>query len=248
MRRRGVSQSSPDPIEEDMRYVRLSMKECVASISRAMCASLKRTIWWSSSFFPNVLRCRAHATDSERHTRANLFAWMASPSRSVTKLRSRTLASPMRLVLGTRTSSNSTYAVPEPWTPMHSRGLTLTPGRDLSISRSDTPAIPESSPPVRTAVVKKSANMPHVIHFLRPDTTKKSPSSTAVVLRLATSDPPLGSLTASAIRFSPSRQGRATRCLSSGVPKKTMGGRPMPKPPVSPHTTPPEAQRLSSSK
>ena len=41
--------------------------------------------------------------------------------------------------------------------------------RTLSLkqaSSSETPAMPEPSSPVRTAAVKKSANMPHVIHFL----------------------------------------------------------------------------------
>jgi len=53
-------------------------------------------------------------------------------------------------------------------------------------------------PPVRTAVTKKSASMPAVIHFLTPLTTKNFPHAdrAAVVRSCATSDPTKGSVTA----------------------------------------------------
>ena len=76
--------------------------------------------------------------------------------------------SPMMFSSGTTTSSNSTYAVPDPLTPMQSMARVETPLRFRSISSREMPIIPEPSPPVRTAVVKKSANMPQVIHFFKP--------------------------------------------------------------------------------
>jgi hypothetical protein len=74
---------------------------------------------------------------------------------------------PIRFAHGTGTSFNSTNVVPDGQTPWHSIRLVLSCGQ-RSMSNMLTPFAP--APPVRTAVVKKSAQIPFVIHFFSPDT------------------------------------------------------------------------------
>jgi hypothetical protein len=110
------------------------------------------------------------------------------------------------------------------------------------------PRLPGS--PVRTATVIQSARMPEVMKTFSPSMTYSSPpapdpdpgSRRAVVRRPATSDPPPGSVIASAAIFSPRSTGGITSCCSSGEPCRSRGGRPMlcenrlaMTPPLAPH-------------
>ena len=78
------------------------------------------------------------------------------------------------------------------------------------------PAAP--GPPVRTAMVTKSARTPLVMKVLVPSTTYASPSRLAVVRMAATSDPPSGSVIASAPILSPASVGRTKRSTRSALP------------------------------
>src|SRR5258708_10946310 len=69
--------------------------------------------------------------------------------------------------------------------------------------------------------------MPEAMNILEPLTTEWSPSRRGVVLRLATSEPPDGSVMASALIFWPaSTSGRTLRFIHSG-PRAAMGGHPI---------------------
>jgi len=92
----------------------------------------------------------------------------------------------------------------------------------------------------------KSARIPEVMKVLEPLSTQWSPSRRAVVRRLATSEPPPGSVIASAEIFWPSMTAGSTRALSVSEPSAAMGGRPMPWL-IRPAMIPPEAARHSSS-
>ena len=69
--------------------------------------------------------------------------------------------------------------------------------------------------------------MPEVMKVFSPFTTYSVPSRRAVVFRLATSEPPEGSVMASALIFSPARIPGSTRRLSSSLPADAMGGAPI---------------------
>ena len=80
-------------------------------------------------------------------------------------------SSPMRFAAGTRQSSNASSAVSLAHQPVFwSFLLTEKPGVPRSITRSEIPACP--SPPVRTAVVTRSARQPEVMNVLAPLTTQ----------------------------------------------------------------------------
>ena len=71
-------------------------------------------------------------------------------------------SSPMRFPAGTRTASNPISAVSEHSQPIFRSGAdTDTPGASRSITSSEMPPAP--GPPVRTAVVMKSARVPEVM-------------------------------------------------------------------------------------
>src|SRR3989338_7625845 len=70
--------------------------------------------------------------------------------------------------------------------------------------------------------------MPLVMNILLPLTTHSSPSRRAVVFRLATSEPPVGSVMARAEIFSPERTWGMIRSLIAWLPSRRIGGRPMP--------------------
>ena len=81
--------------------------------------------------------------------------------------------------------------------------------------------------PVRTATVIQSARMPEVMKIFSPSTTYSSPSRRAVVRTAATSEPPPGSVMASAAIFSPASTGGTTSRLTASLASATTGGRPM---------------------
>ena len=117
------------------------------------------------------------------------------------------------------------------------------PGVSPSISSSEMPPAP--SPPVRTAVVKKSARIPDVMNVFSPVTTKWSPSRVATVRNAETSEPPEGSVMASAAIRSPASTGGSTRAFSSGLPNSETSGPPIVCD-ISEATTPPEPHWASS--
>ena len=82
-------------------------------------------------------------------------------------------------------------------------------------------------PPVRTATVSQSARRPEVMKVFSPSMTQWSPSMRAVVRSRATSEPPPGSVMASAAMASPASTAGTMRCCSAGWACSTMGGRPM---------------------
>src|SRR6185369_10944833 len=116
-------------------------------------------------------------------------------------------------------------AVSEAHHPIFFNGVRESPGVSPSITRRLTPAAPP--PPVRTAVVMKSARIPEVIKVFSPLTTYTSPSRRADERRFATSEPPLGSVIASAEIFLPERICGNTRALNSGLPARAIGGAPI---------------------
>jgi hypothetical protein len=65
------------------------------------------------------------------------------------------------------------------------------------------------------------------MNVFSPFTMYSSLSFRAEVRRLATSEPPLGSVIASALIFSPDRIEGSTRRLSSSLPTAAIGGAPM---------------------
>ena len=79
-------------------------------------------------------------------------------------------SSPTMFSAGTRTSSKLSSPVSEHSQPIFfSGGATVKPGVSLSMTIRLMPAYP--SPPVRTAVVTKSARTPDVMNVLAPLTT-----------------------------------------------------------------------------
>ena len=120
----------------------------------------------------------------------------ATPTRS---LPSRNLAivqpplrSPTSRSPGTRTSENQTSLTS--WPPsMSSIGRTSTPGVVMSMSSIEMPACFLTSGSVRTSVKIQSPCWPSVVHVFCPLTIQSSPSRTAVVRRLARSEPASGS-------------------------------------------------------
>ena len=101
--------------------------------------------------------------------------------------------------------------------------LTVNPGVPRSTTSRLTPRAP--GPPVRTAVVTKSARVPLVMNVLAPSTTNSSPSRTARVRSAPTSEPASGSVTPSDPMSSPARVGRTNRSIRSLSPEATMCGR-----------------------
>ena len=79
-------------------------------------------------------------------------------------------SAPTRLRTGTRTSSKDSSAVSEHHHPIFfRRDDTVKPGRSVSTTSKEIPACP--GPPVRTAVVTKSARTPEVMKVLAPEIT-----------------------------------------------------------------------------
>ncbi len=76
---------------------------------------------------------------------------------------------------------------------MSSMGRTSTPGSVMSMSSIEMPACFFTSGSVRTSVKIQSPYWPRVVHVFCPLTTQSSPSRTAVVRRLARSEPASGS-------------------------------------------------------
>ena len=102
------------------------------------------------------------------------------------------LSSPTSRSPGTRTSVNQTSLTS--WPPsMSSIGRTSTPGSVMSMSSIEMPACFFTSGSVRTSVKIQSPYWPRVVHVFCPLTTQSSPSRTAVVRRLARSEPASGS-------------------------------------------------------
>ena len=133
----------------------------------------------------------------------------------------------IRLSAGTRQSTKDSSAVSEQCQPvLPSTRSTVSPGVPFSTTSRLMPAAP--GPPVRTAVVTKSARTPLVMNVLVPLT--RSPSSTrrAVVRSAETSEPASGSVIASDPMSSPARVGRTHRSTCSGVPCAARCGRAMP--------------------
>ena len=101
-------------------------------------------------------------------------AWTAIESRSLAKWRmiwrKPWPSAPTRLPAGTSTSTKDNSAVSEQCQPsLSSRRVTVNPGLSVSMTSRLTPPYP--SPPVRTAVVTKSARAPLVMNVLPPLTT-----------------------------------------------------------------------------
>ena len=90
--------------------------------------------------------------------------------------------------------------------------VTANPGVSVGTAISDTPAAP--GPPVRAATTTWSARVADVMYVLAPLITTSSPSRTAWVRRLATSEPPSGSVTPKDATISPARTGRTNRSSS----------------------------------
>jgi hypothetical protein len=79
-------------------------------------------------------------------------------------------SAPIRLRAGTRQSANDSSAVSEQSQPiLSSLRDTVKPGVSLSMTSRLMPDAP--GPPVRTAVVTKSARVPEVMNILAPLTT-----------------------------------------------------------------------------
>ena len=78
-------------------------------------------------------------------------------------------SAPTRFVAGTRTPSKRSSAVSLQCQPILRSRERDTPGRSVSITSSEIPRCP--GPPVRTAVVTKSARVPEVMNVLAPVTT-----------------------------------------------------------------------------
>ena len=110
---------------------------------------------------------------------------------------------PIRFARGTSTSSNSMKVEPINQRPIHEvirmcyPPLAATPEFSILVhftpftfrgtTSIEIPRLPE--PPVRTAAVQKSAQIPLVIHFLQPFITYVFPLLSAVVWICATSEP-----------------------------------------------------------
>ena len=77
---------------------------------------------------------------------------------------------------------------------------------------------------VRAATSTRSALKPLVMNVFEPFTTYASPSRTAVVLRLARSLPPLGSVIPIAVTSSPVQNRGSQRSRCSGVVSSTRYG------------------------
>ena len=98
----------------------------------------------------------------------------------------------------------------------------MKPGVSFSITRTDIPVAP--SPPVLTPTTYVSARIPLVMNIFEPLTMKWSPFLTALVFKLATSDPPEGSVIARAAIFSPLTTGGINFSFCSSVPKDCING------------------------
>jgi hypothetical protein len=207
----------------------VSSHACVDAMRICMSTSLWRITWCSTSSAPKVRRCRAQASASSKHACAKPSAAAASASRSPLKLsmmaRKPAPSSPSRWPAGTRTPSKRTWAVSEHHQPIFSSRVRDTPGAAPGTTSSDTPAAPGA--PVRTATVSQSARTPDVMNTFSPSTMNASPSRRAVVRRCATSEPPPGSVTASAAMRSPRSTGGTTARRKASLPSATIGGRAM---------------------
>src|SRR5207237_2512372 len=106
---------------------------------------------------------------------------------------------------------------------------------------------PCCGPPVLTAAVQKSHQMPLVIHFFAPLTTQWSPSLLAVACMFATSLPASGSVIPRQNLSSPLDTPGNHRWRCSFVPNREIGAHPIPFPPPRPHITPHQPMRLISS-
>lgn len=76
---------------------------------------------------------------------------------------------------------------------MSRSGRTVTPGACMSTTNMVMPACLDRSGSVRASSAPKSANWALVVHTFCPLSTQPSPSRTALVCRLATSEPAPGS-------------------------------------------------------
>ena len=131
--------------------------------------------WWPMSVLPNAWRSRAYVTDSRYASSAIATHCPARKSRSVAKfimiarkpgvlvadeVRDRARGSPRTRAPRCRSPTSRSSS---------SFLLTVKPGVPRSMTSSETPPWP--SPPVRTAVVTKSARQPDVMNVFAPLTT-----------------------------------------------------------------------------
>ena len=107
-------------------------------------------------------------------------------------------------------------------------GRTSTPGVRMSITKYDMPLCFGWSGSVRAISIPQRARWASVVQTFWPFTTHSSPSLTARVARLATSEPAPGSLKSWHHTSSPVNSGRRYRCFCASDPWVTMVGAPMP--------------------
>ena len=116
-------------------------------------------------------------------------------------------SSPTRLPPGTRQSSKKSSAVSAAWVPsFRNRRPVRKPGVWVGTTISEMPPLP--APPVRQAVVTKSAMEPLEMKILEPLISHSPPSRSARVASAATSEPAPGSVTPSAPTSWPAAAGR----------------------------------------
>src|SRR5258708_2683375 len=136
---------------------------------------------------------------------------------------------PSSAAAGTRQSSKMTSQVWAPRCPiLRSGGPSLRPGLGASTRKAEMPPAPLFSGSVRAITVNRDASGALVMKRLVPFSTQPFPAHRAVVLRLAASEPALGSVKAKEAMTSPAAsRGRYLR-LCSSVPSLTMPWLPMP--------------------
>ena len=126
-------------------------------------------------------------------------------------------SSPSSARAGTRHSSSTTSPVCDVRHPTVSMRRVARPGAPVSTTNREMPLAPASGS-VFAATTRKSAIGPLVTKVFVPDNVHPSPALMARVRTAATSDPPPGSVTASAPISSPATPGRSHRSLWSRSP------------------------------
>ena len=134
-------------------------------------------------------------------------------------------SSPIRWSAGTRQPAKRSCAVSLHHQPILASGVRSSPGASPGTAMSEMPAAPLL--PVRTATVIQSARTPEVMKVFSPSITQASPSRRALQASRATSEPPPGSVMASAAIFRPASTSGTMRRFSASLPWATIGGRPI---------------------
>ena len=163
--------------------------------------------WKEPIGWPNAWRSLAYWTVSSRICLAWARLVIAEPRRSCGRnciIEMKPVSSgPTRSALLTRTSSKDSSAVSDSsWPTLSSTRPTLKPSRVVSTAKSEMP-LAFFSGLVRAATSTRSAEPPLVMKVLEPLMIQSSPSRTAVVRRLARSEPPPGSVMPIAVTSSP---------------------------------------------